>query len=170
MELCSKKQPAQVVLCKDCSNRPPRDPEGVADVAPFDHRTHVTKNYSVDGKSVIGCAECHHTDQPASLLKPPYKSSYRNVLLDARTLEAPNAAPVFSCRGCHSPFGTKPPLLAALPPNADADPSDASTADLTSKIAYHLNCITCHQDANSFDGRTPASNAPATCTDCHKSR
>src|SRR5215207_11254386 len=32
----------------------------------FSHLNHATKNYSIDGKSTIGCVECHHTDQPAA--------------------------------------------------------------------------------------------------------
>ena len=34
--------------------------------AAFDHESHAFKNYSPDGKSVMGCVECHHTDQPKS--------------------------------------------------------------------------------------------------------
>ena len=33
--------------------------------AAFDHVKHSTDaNYSVDGKAAVGCADCHHTDQP----------------------------------------------------------------------------------------------------------
>ena len=55
----SKTQPKEVNLGKDSQS----DKYGEA---PFNHETHSTKNYSIDGKSIITCVECHHTDQPAS--------------------------------------------------------------------------------------------------------
>ena len=58
----SKVQPKEVVLSKDSQS----DKYGEV---PFNHETHSTKNYSVDGATVLACVECHHTDQPASALK-----------------------------------------------------------------------------------------------------
>ena len=63
----SKTQPKEVVLGKDSQS----DKYGEA---PFNHETHSTKNYSVDGTSVLACVECHHTDQPAAALKAPRPS------------------------------------------------------------------------------------------------
>src|SRR5687767_15667317 len=44
----------------------------------FSHVNHATKNYSVDGTKPIGCAECHHTDQPEAedAKHPPLKSAH----------------------------------------------------------------------------------------------
>ncbi len=52
----SKTQPKEVVLDKDSQS----DKYGEV---PFNHENHATKTYSVDGKSVLACVECHHTDQ-----------------------------------------------------------------------------------------------------------
>jgi nitrate/TMAO reductase-like tetraheme cytochrome c subunit len=89
----SKEMPKQVVLDKDSQS----DKYGEV---PFNHENH-TKKYSPDGKSEIACVECHHTDQPASSLKPPLKTSERNVTLTAALLATPEAAPVKTCRTCH---------------------------------------------------------------------
>src|SRR5688500_6305711 len=70
----SKTQPKEVVLGKDSQS----DKYGEA---PFNHENHSTKNYSIDGKAVIVCVECHHTDQPASGLKAPLKTSERDAVL-----------------------------------------------------------------------------------------
>src|SRR5260370_38198461 len=53
----SKEQPAKVKLATDSVD------DKWGEVA-FDHTNHTTKNCSVDGKSLINCVECHHTDQP----------------------------------------------------------------------------------------------------------
>src|ERR1700716_1680004 len=68
----SKTQPKEVVLDKDSQS------DKYGDVA-FNHENHTTKMYSIDGKSVLSCVECHHTDQPASALKAPLKTSEREV-------------------------------------------------------------------------------------------
>ena len=75
----SKTQPKEVTLGKDSQS----DKYGEV---PFNHENHATKNYSVDGKSAIACTECHHTDQPASALKPPLKTSERDVVLTTALL------------------------------------------------------------------------------------
>ena len=51
----SKTQPKEVVLGKDSQS------DKYGEVA-FNHENHATKTYSVDGKSVLTCVECHHTD------------------------------------------------------------------------------------------------------------
>src|SRR5881394_4467141 len=77
----SKTQPKEVVLDKDSQS------DKYGEVA-FNHENHATKNYSVDGKSPIACVECHHTDQPATALQAPLKTSERPVALTAKLLEA----------------------------------------------------------------------------------
>src|SRR6266576_6969650 len=72
----SKTQPKEVVLDKDSQS------DKYGEVA-FNHENHTTKMYSIDGKSVLSCIECHHTDQPASALKSPLKTSERAVSLSA---------------------------------------------------------------------------------------
>ena len=70
----SKTQPKELVLSKDSQS----DKYGEV---PFNHENHATKMYSVDGKSVLSCVECHHTDQPATALVAPLKTSERDVAL-----------------------------------------------------------------------------------------
>src|SRR5687768_15512600 len=94
----SKIQPKEVVLGKDSQS----DKYGEA---PFNHETHSTRNYSIDGKAVISCVECHHTDQPASALKPPMKTSERDAVLTTALLATADAKPVKSCRVCHLQAG-----------------------------------------------------------------
>src|ERR687885_2458960 len=106
----SKEQPKDVVLNK---NPKTNDPKGKPSV-PFSHENHATKNYSADLKSVLGCAECHHTDQPKSALTGVLKTSERDEVLTAATLAKPDAKPVKSCASCHAQEGAKP---ASLPEN-----------------------------------------------------
>src|SRR5688572_3516620 len=77
----SKVQPKEVVLGKDSQS----DKYGEV---PFNHETHSLKKYSPDGNSVITCVDCHHTDQPAASLKPPLKTSERDVVLTTEALQA----------------------------------------------------------------------------------
>src|SRR5688572_33106886 len=94
----SKVQPKEVVLGKDSQS----DKYGEV---PFNHENHSIKSYSIDGKSVIACVECHHTDQPVSALKPPLKTGERDLLLTTAALAAADAKPVKSCRSCHLQAG-----------------------------------------------------------------
>src|SRR6266699_3881255 len=94
----SKTQPKEVVLAKDSQS------DKYGEVA-FNHENHATKNYSVDGKSLIACVECHHTDQPATALQAPLKTSERPVALTAKLLEAADTKPVKTCRACHLQAG-----------------------------------------------------------------
>src|SRR5947209_20457653 len=80
----SKTQPKEVVLDKDSQS------DKYGEVA-FNHENHSTKSYSPDGKSALSCVECHHTDQPAAGLKPPLKTSERNVVLTTASLQATDA-------------------------------------------------------------------------------
>src|SRR6266850_7739508 len=76
-----KTQPKEATLGKDSQS------DKYGEVA-FNHENHSTKNYSIDGKGVINCVECHHTDQPATALHAPLKTSERPVALTAKLLEA----------------------------------------------------------------------------------
>ena len=134
----------------------------------FDHDSHAFKNYSPDGKSLIGCAECHHTDQPKSALKPPLITSERDVLL---TLESWKASPqkVNECRFCHFQAGAEIPEGKTMPSTTDAK---GKTKELDNQLAYHINCNTCHDDAAKV--RPALKGAPgfatsSDCTKCHKS-
>lgn len=152
-----KVQPKKTTLAKDSQS----DKYGEA---AFDHETHSTKNYSADGKSLVSCASCHHTDQPKADLKPPLVTSERNVALTTAALEAADAAPVKSCRSCHLQVGddTKP-----LPTIADA--ATQKPVKLNNEIAYHLNCNVCHDNAiklrPELKGKIPGTND---CAQCHK--
>jgi len=76
----SKTQPKEVVLDKDSQS------DKYGEVS-FNHENHSTKNYTPDGKSVLTCVECHHTDQPAAGLKPPLKTSERSAVLTTASLQ-----------------------------------------------------------------------------------
>lgn len=153
----SKVQPKQVVLAKDSQS----DKYGEA---AFDHETHSLKPYSIDGKSVLSCVECHHTDQPASGLKPPLKTGERDVVLTAKALEAADAKPVKSCRSCHLQAGDD-----SAPMPTITYPDKPAPTKLNNEIAYHLNCNVCHDKAiaarPALKGKIPGSND---CVPCHK--
>ena len=153
----SKVQPKQVTLAKDSQS------DKYGEVA-FNHENHSTKNYSVDGKSVIGCIECHHTDQPASALKPPLKTSERNAVLTAALLATPDAAPVKTCRTCHLQAGDDSKPLPVV-----TYPGKTTPTKLNNEIAYHTNCNICHDAAikarAELKGKIPGTND---CAQCHK--
>src|SRR2546429_7621134 len=90
----SKTQPKEVTLDKDSQS----DKYGEV---PFNHENHATKTYSVDGKSAIACTECHHTDQPLSTLKSPWKPSERDVVLTTTLLQAADSKSFKTCRRWH---------------------------------------------------------------------
>jgi len=153
----SKVQPKEVALGKDSQS----DKYGEA---PFNHETHSIKNYSIDGKSVITCVECHHTDQPASGLKPPLKTSERTVVLNTESLAAADAKPVKSCRACHLQAGDDSAPMPAVTYEGKTTPTK-----LTNEVAYHMNCNVCHDKAiaarPALKGKIPGS---ADCLVCHK--
>src|SRR5204863_4475749 len=68
-----KKIPASFTLAKDSLSE--------YGEAAFNHENHAFGKYSPDGQSVMGCVECHHTDQPKSALTGPLKTSERNEVL-----------------------------------------------------------------------------------------
>ena len=63
------------------------------DVA-FDHDTHSFNKYSPDGTKDIGCAECHHTDQPKSALTGVLVTSERDEILTKDNLTRAGAPDV----------------------------------------------------------------------------
>ncbi len=173
--LCSKVQPKTSVLDKDAilnrSYKRPTAPDKPIVSVWFTHETHATLKYSIEGTKVIGCAECHHTDQPKAALTGVLKTSERDTVLTAASLTAPNAKAVKSCRACHAQEGATPVFWPANPQVTYPDEPDTPVV-LTNYEAYHRNCITCHGDAviarkkpgaPAFLKGTP----PTGCAGCH---
>ncbi len=135
----------------------------------FDHDSHAFKNYSPDGKSVMGCVQCHHTDQPKSALKPPLVTSERDVVM---TLETWKASPqkVNNCRTCHFQDGNVPDGK-TMPQGIYASGAKSTTVDMTNQEAYHRNCNACHDAAFKLRPELKSKPGFATtkdCTVCHK--
>jgi hypothetical protein len=153
----SKVQPKEVTLGKDSQS----DKYGEV---PFNHENHATKMYSIDGKSMLACVECHHTDQPAAALKAPLKTSERDVVLTAAGLAAASSKPVKTCRACHLQAGDDSAPLPTV-----SYPDKPAPTKLTNEVAYHLNCNICHDKAiaarPTLKGKAPGSND---CLPCHK--
>ncbi len=131
---------------------------------PFDHETHASKLYSPDGKSVIGCVECHHTDQPKSALKPPLVTSERETAL---TLASWQASPqkVNECRFCHFQNGSVPDDK-TMPTATYTERGKQVTKDLNNELAYHINCNTCHDAAAALRPTLKSKAGFAVGTDC----
>jgi len=154
----TKVQPKEVVLAKDSQS----DKYGEVH---FNHETHTLKKYSPDGSSVIACTECHHTDQPASALVAPLKTSERDVVLTTAALVPADAKPVKGCRVCHlqagDDSGTNPTVTY---------PGKTTPTKVTNEVAYHQNCNVCHDKAiaarPALKGKLPGAND---CVPCHKS-
>ncbi len=108
--------------------------------AAFNHDTHAFKPYSPDGKSVVGCTECHHTDQPKSALKPPLATSERDVTLTLDTWKA-SAQKVNECRFCHFQDGNVADGK-TMPTATYTEGGKSTTKDLNNELAYHINCNT----------------------------
>lgn len=153
----SKVQPKQIALSKDSQS------DKYAEVA-FNHENHSLKNYSVDGTAVIPCVECHHTDQPASALKPPLKTSEREAPLTTTLLAAADAKGVKTCRTCHLQVGDDSGPIPTVTYAGKTTPTK-----LTNDIAYHTNCNICHDKAiaarPALKGKAYAS---TDCVPCHK--
>lgn len=132
--------------------------------APFDHDTHAFKNYSPDGKSVVGCVECHHTDQPKSALKPPLLTTQRDVVLTMDVWRT-SSQKVSGCRDCHFQDGNVPDGKEM--PTADYKIGGKTvTKDLNNELAYHVNCNTCHDVAAKLRPDLKSKKGFATTTDC----
>ncbi|MEO7659088.1 MAG: hypothetical protein ABIV48_05690, partial [Pyrinomonadaceae bacterium] len=133
------------------------------------HDNHAFKNYSPDGKTVVGCVECNHTDQPKSALKPPLFTSERDATLTFESWKA-STQKVNECRFCHFQDGIVPDGK-EMPSAKYTDGGKTTTKDLTNELAYHLNCNTCHDAA--FKLRPDLKKKPGfatskDCTICHK--
>jgi Class III cytochrome C family len=163
----SATQPTKpIILAKDSEGK---DGELKKEAA-FDHAKHSTDpKYSVDGKTVIGCTECHHTDQPKAPAGQDYlKKLDRKEALTAAELEKSKQA-VKSCRACH--FQASAEGTDEYPPDSITYAKDSGKAATKDKIvneeAYHLNCNTCHDQAAKNKARATPAKAPAACADCH---
>jgi len=145
--------PKQFTLAKDSLDE-------YGEVA-FNHESHATLQYSEDGKSVIGCTVCHHTDQPKSALKPPLKLSEREETLTMETWKK-SGQKVSECRICHFQDGSVPDGK-TMPVAGDNE--------INNKLAFHINCYTCHDAA--FKLRPDLKKKPGfattnDCMTCHK--
>lgn len=136
---------------------------------PFNHDTHAFQKYSPDGKSVIGCVECHHTDQPKSALKPPLLTSERDVTLTFESWKA-SSQKVNECRYCH--FQTDGvPDDKEMPTATYTEGGKSVVKDLNNELAYHINCNTCHDAAAALRPevrKKPGFAIGKDCTICHK--
>lgn len=135
--------------------------------AEFDHEAHAFKNYSPDGKSVMGCVECHHTDQPKSALKLPLSTSERDTTLTFDVWQK-SAQKVSECRACHFQNDNVPD--GKTMPSATY-PDTGKTKVLDNQLAFHINCNTCHDEA--FKLRPELKKKPGfatskDCNVCHK--
>ena len=152
-----------IILAKD--SKDPKWGEHKPD-APFDHAKHTTDiKHTVDGKTVTACVECHHTEQPAAPAGLEYLKRFeRKEALTIQQLEA-SKQPVRSCRACHYQPASEetsefPPKGVTYPKKTGRPP----TGKLTNDVAYHINCISCHDAAMKRD---PSLKAPQACADCH---
>jgi hypothetical protein len=134
----------------------------------FDHEKHATDpKYSEDGKRVVGCAECHHTDQPSA----PKGSEYLKKFTRDKLLTAENVKDkaVETCRACHlrsadEPTDEYPPASIEYPKEAG---KTASKDKIDNEDGYHLNCNTCHDQARKRAEPKPGAKMPKNCADCH---
>ncbi len=138
-------------------------------VVEFNHDNHSSKPYSPDGKSVVSCAECHHTDQPKSALKPPLVTSTRDVALTLAAWKASDQK-VNECRSCHFQTDSVPDGK-TIPTASYAEGGKTTTKELNNELAYHINCNTCHDASAKLRPDLIKKTGFATtkdCTICHK--
>ena len=127
----------------------------------FNHDNHAFQKYSADGQSVMGCVECHHTDQPKSALKPPLSTSERDVALTIEVFKS-SSQKVSECRACHFQAGNAP--------EGTTMPTSGGK-DLNNQNAFHINCNTCHDTAAKLRPELKGKPGFATgkdCAKCHK--
>jgi cytochrome c553 len=137
----------------------------------FNHANHAFKNYSPDGKSVMGCVECHHTDQPKSALKPPLSTSERDVAMTFEVWKA-SSQKVSDCRTCHFQDGNVPEGK-TMPTATYTDDGKTTTKSMNNELAYHINCNTCHDAAFKLRPelkQKPGFSTSKDCTICYKSQ
>lgn len=155
-----------IILAKDSESK---DGELKKEAA-FDHVKHSTDaKYSADGKAVVGCADCHHTDQPKAPAGQDYLKKFeRTEMLTTASLEK-STVPVKSCRVCHLQSSAEP--TEEYPPPSIEYPQGSgkkATKDvITNEEAYHLNCNSCHDQAVKDKTRATPAKAPQACADCH---
>lgn len=155
-----------IILAKDSESK---DGELKKEAA-FDHVKHsIDPKYSVDGKAVVGCADCHHTDQPKAPAGQDYLKKFeRKEVLTTAELEK-SKQPVKSCRVCHLQASAEP--TDEYPPDSityTKESGKAATKDkITNEEGYHLNCNTCHDQAAKNKSRATPAKAPQACADCH---
>lgn len=135
---------------------------------PFNHRTHAELKYNPEGTGVVGCVECHHTDQPKSALKPPLATSERDVILTMDVWRT-SSQKVSECRACHFQDGDVPEGK-EMPTAQYTERGKTVTKDLNNENAYHINCNTCHDAAAkarpSLKGK-PGFATGQDCATCH---
>jgi cytochrome c553 len=137
--------------------------------SPFNHENHAFQKYSPDGTAVMGCVECHHTDQPKSALKPPLMTSERDVTMTFETWKA-SSQKVTDCRACHFQDGNVPEGK-EMPKATYTEGDKTTTKTLNNELAYHINCNNCHDAA--FKARPDLKKKPGfatgkDCAVCHK--
>ncbi len=131
---------------------------------PFNHDTHAFQKYSPDGKSLVGCVECHHTDQPKSALKPPLLTSDRDAVLTMEVFQK-STQKVSECRACHFQDGSVPDDK-EMPTAVYKEGEKEITKDLNNELAYHINCNTCHDAAAALRPELKKKAGFATTKDC----
>ncbi|MBK9527963.1 MAG: cytochrome c3 family protein [Acidobacteria bacterium] len=143
-----KKIPKSFVLSKDSLSE--------YGEAPFDHDTHAFGKYNPEGTAVVGCVECHHTDQPKSALKPPLVTSEREVVLTMASWQT-STQKVSNCRTCHFQDGNVP---------EGKEMPTLNGKDLNNEYSYHVNCNTCHDAAFKARPTLKSKKGFATSKDC----
>ena len=135
----------------------------------FNHGSHALDSHTADGKSVMGCVECHHTEQPKSVLKPPLMTSERDVILTFESWKT-STQKVNECRACHFQEGNVPDgkKMPTIPFERNGK---TTTRAMTNQLAFHVNCNTCHDAAAALRPDLKLKPGFATskeCTKCHK--
>lgn len=156
------KMPEVIVLAKD----------NKLGAVTFNHVSHNSGKYSIDGTGPIACIECHHTARPVSevIKHPPLKTSWPAERTTTLTSELftkdPAAAGVAACRDCHARAGQIPKLLPALPEIKHE--SSAAMITLTNLQAFHRNCAGCHTEVAKQKPGMKSGPTTMQCTICHK--
>ena len=135
----------------------------------FDHESHALGTRSPDGKSVMGCVECHHTEQPKSEFKPPLMTSERDAILTLEVWKA-SKQKVSECRACHFQEGNVPDGK-KMPAVPFEKAGKTTTRSMTNQLAFHVNCNTCHDAAAALRPELKMKPGFATskeCSKCHK--
>jgi hypothetical protein len=133
--------------------------------SPFNHKNHAFLSYSPDGKSAVGCATCHHTDQPKSSLKPPLVTSLRDVILTMTVFQSSDLK-VSSCRVCHFQEGSVPDGK-EMPKIVLTKDGKEEAKEYNNELAYHINCNTCHDEAAKLRPELKKKAGFATTKDCN---